>query len=136
MTAPIRITPPTNRNGLRIHNNMFGFKGVSWDQSRSRFRARIGNSANGEARWLGSFSTPEDAARAYDEASRERYGADAFLNFPGPDEKGVLPKQTPKDGTCINGHPLKEFWYVRPGTDHIRCRKCKLSSDRKQRALK
>ncbi|CAM0871541.1 unnamed protein product [Alopecurus aequalis] len=32
--------------------------------------------------WLGSFSTAEEAALAYDEAARRLYGPDAFLNLP------------------------------------------------------
>lgn len=32
--------------------------------------------------WLGSFSTAEEAAMAYDEAARRLYGPDAFLNLP------------------------------------------------------
>ena len=32
--------------------------------------------------WLGSFATAEEAAMAYDEASRRLYGPDAYLNLP------------------------------------------------------
>ncbi|KAL6138128.1 hypothetical protein ACLB2K_063414 [Fragaria x ananassa] len=32
--------------------------------------------------WLGSFTTAEEAAMAYDEAARRLYGPDAFLNLP------------------------------------------------------
>ncbi|KAK7285565.1 hypothetical protein RJT34_20340 [Clitoria ternatea] len=32
--------------------------------------------------WLGSFSTAEEAAMAYDEAARRLYGSDAYLNLP------------------------------------------------------
>ncbi|XP_062119303.1 dehydration-responsive element-binding protein 2F [Humulus lupulus] len=32
--------------------------------------------------WLGSFSTAEEAAMAYDEAARRLYGPDAYLNLP------------------------------------------------------
>ncbi|GAB4843838.1 hypothetical protein Ancab_013800 [Ancistrocladus abbreviatus] len=32
--------------------------------------------------WLGSFATAEEAAMAYDEAARQLYGPDAYLNLP------------------------------------------------------
>jgi hypothetical protein len=56
------------------------FKGVfvqSDGVARTRpYRACIGDE------YLGSYPTPSEAARAYDQAARARYGAAAWLNFP------------------------------------------------------
>lgn len=55
-----------------------GYKGVS--PYRGRWQATI--RLDGKLRWLGSFDTPEDAARAYDEAVLEHRGRSGVLNFP------------------------------------------------------
>lgn len=57
-----------------------GFKGVSRAATKGKWTARIG--ANFDDRYLGTYSTPEDAARAYDAAARVAYGEFAYLNFP------------------------------------------------------
>jgi hypothetical protein len=57
--------------------NTSGFKGVSWRARSRRWRAQIGRRKH-----LGCFATLEEAARAYDAAALERYGAFARLNFP------------------------------------------------------
>lgn len=54
------------------------FKGVS--PYRGRWQATI--RVDGKLRWLGSFDTAEDAARAYDDAVLEYRGRDGLLNFP------------------------------------------------------
>ena len=46
----------------------------------TRWTARIGN--NGKCTHLGCFDLAEDAARAYDDAARGRFGEFARLNFP------------------------------------------------------
>jgi AP2 domain-containing protein/HNH endonuclease len=57
-----------------------GYKGVGWSGSTRRWQARI--MRNGKRVFLGSFGTPEEAARAYDAAARELFGEHAWLNFP------------------------------------------------------
>ena len=59
-----------------------GFRGVT--RSRSRYQAQM--RVNGENRYLGSFATPEAAARAYDATARVEHGDRAILNFPDEQE--------------------------------------------------
>lgn len=50
-------------------NNTSGYKGVSWRPEKSKWLAHI--TVNGQRKHLGYFDTPEQAADAYDEASRK-----------------------------------------------------------------
>lgn len=59
-------------------NNTSGFKGVSL--CGRRWKAQI--TAGGVHVHIGSFATPEEAARAYDAAALIHHGAFAHLNFP------------------------------------------------------
>ena len=60
------------------------YKGVSWDKARNRWTAQIC------AKSLGRFTDEEDAARAYDDAARRRFGEFARLNFPLTGEQSAL----------------------------------------------
>ncbi len=53
------------------------------------WQARI-RMPNGTRPCLGTFRTPEDAARAYDKAARRVHGEFACVNFPRRGERGAL----------------------------------------------
>lgn len=63
-------------NRSRSPRNTSGYKGVFRDGRR--WRAQIMEHQRGVS--LGTFGTPEEAARAYDQAARERFGEFARTN--------------------------------------------------------
>lgn len=69
----------TAQNGFnrRPQANASGFKGVH--PSYGKWRARI--KAMGRVLSLGTFSSPVEAARAYDAAARQYFGTFAHTNF-------------------------------------------------------
>jgi hypothetical protein len=76
------------QNTHRGRSNPWGFRGV--EKICNRYRARI--CKDGKKYSRNGFSTPEEAARAYDEMALEFYGPFAFTNF----ERGV-DKQVDKE---------------------------------------
>lgn len=72
-------TDANNQANRKIsRNNTSGFKGVRWE--RGAWRAQI--QVSRRVRFLGYFSDPTAAARAYDAAARKHFGEFACLNFP------------------------------------------------------
>lgn len=65
-------------NQLPSKRNKLGLKGVSMRES-GRFCATIG--INGRRRSLGTYSTKEEAARAYNEAALRAFGEFAHVNM-------------------------------------------------------
>jgi hypothetical protein len=65
--------------GAHSHNKS-GYKGVSFDKSKGKWRAQI--TKEGRCRNLGRFSDPIEAAKRYDEAAKKLHGEFAYLNFP------------------------------------------------------
>lgn len=63
-------------NANKPATNNSGFKGVYFNKQNKNWVANIGR----PTKYLGSFTTPEDAARAYNAAAKKRYGKFAKLN--------------------------------------------------------
>ena len=59
--------------------NTSGYRGVSWQKTAGKWKAQV--VSNGKISYLGLFTTPEDAALAYDKAANELHGEFARLNF-------------------------------------------------------
>ena len=59
--------------------NTSGYKGVSLHKASGKWRADI--TSCGRCKYLGSFTTPEAAALAYDKAAKVLHGEFAKLNF-------------------------------------------------------
>lgn len=66
------------RNSKMRKNNTSGFKGVFWDKKNENWRARI--RAGAGMINIGSFDTPEEAARHYDAAALRYHGEFARPN--------------------------------------------------------
>ena len=67
-------------NSRRRKDNTSGFKGVSQERRTGRWVAQI--QRGGHNFHLGTFGSPEDAARAYDAKAAELFGEFARPNFP------------------------------------------------------
>ena len=80
--ANLRVcTPKQNScNRRRLSRKAVPFKGVYARPDSTRFSAQI--ALDGKTTHLGTHSTAEDAARAYDAAARRLHGEFARLNFP------------------------------------------------------
>jgi hypothetical protein len=78
----LRICTPLQNayNHGKQKNNTSGFKGVSWNNQYSHWRARI--HVSGKMIFLGSFDSAIEAAIAYDEAATKYHGEFAVLNLP------------------------------------------------------
>jgi hypothetical protein len=65
-------------------NNLTGYKGVRLTKSGKKYIARHCQKIDGKTveHYLGTYDTPEEAARAYDAKAIELFGEYANLNFP------------------------------------------------------
>lgn len=65
-------------NSTIPHTNTSGFKGVSRNRQRDKWRATI--QINGTSKQIGVFQQPKDAAAAYDDAALKHFGEFALTN--------------------------------------------------------
>lgn len=77
----LRLATPQLNCVNRKYTSASGFRGVS--KAGNRWRAAI--TVNQQMIYAGSFVTPEDAARRYDELAFKHFGDFAILNFPRED---------------------------------------------------
>lgn len=69
-------TPSQNKcNSRKQMNNTSGYKGVNKKGNKWAARVRVGNVRT----WLGAFDTPEEAAKAYNNAAKRLQGEYAHL---------------------------------------------------------
>ena len=68
-----------NCNRKAQSKNTSGYKGVYRTANRKRWRVWIG--VNGASKYIGTFDTPEQAAKAYDDAAKEMHGDFAKFNM-------------------------------------------------------
>ena len=87
------LRPASHRENSRNRKPYKSFssrhKGVHWRKCDSRWISQIKYS-KGKQKHLGSYTSEEEAARAYDKAARELFGEYAYLNFPDEHEQGAL----------------------------------------------
>ena len=81
-----KCTHEENQRNMKMRkDNTSGFKGIVWDKRTGKWAVRVGfKSAKNGYKWVGRFSSRQEAARAYDEAAKKYHKQFAHLNFPPP----------------------------------------------------
>lgn len=73
-------TPQQNAANKRLHsNNTSGFKGVWWNKQRRKWTSTL--RSGGKRYYLGYFTDPIEAAKAYDKVAKEIWGDYARPNI-------------------------------------------------------
>jgi hypothetical protein len=119
-TMKLADVVPLRIDAMSTHRNKWGYRGV--EQVRpGRFRAVVGKRRGSNDAWRSKyFSTPAEAAQAYDTEARRRYGDLAYLNFPRPGERQVEPAD---ENFCRHGHERRLHTHYGPD-GRPACREC------------
>ncbi|KAL5565508.1 hypothetical protein UlMin_028672 [Ulmus minor] len=104
--ATTTTTTATTKTNTTTRPAIRRFVGVRQRPS-GRWVAEIKDSSQRVRLWLGTYDTPEEAARAYDEAARALRGENARTNFASPLSPTSTPLGSSPAGSCSdNRHGL------------------------------
>lgn len=129
----------TSQNCMNRHARLVAYKGVT-QSSKTTWRAKI--KVNGRPIYLGSFSTPEEAALAYADAADETFGefanhdrVRALAALAELTDQGLWPVASPeRPSHCKRGHALTtDNLYFRPDREgrSTECLTCRRESARR-----
>ena len=94
-------TQRQNNGNIRSRAKLSPYKGIA-KNGENGWAARIRCPDTGKRLHVGQFHTPEEAARAYDDAARRIHGEFACVNFPREGERGALdPDNSPAKGEKV-----------------------------------
>ncbi len=77
--AEVRAAVAALRRSILVANNTSGYRGVSYEKRRKKWRAHI--TAKNQRIYLGYYDSAIEAAEAYDRAALEWHGPSAKLNL-------------------------------------------------------